>query len=56
MKEGDVVYWFTPKSGHTGKAEVTDRLVNFEKNLAEGKWSDIVSFFKPRSNKKGLFK
>jgi len=51
MKEGDVVYWFTPKSGHSHKAEATGREVKFEKNLAEGKWSDIVSFFKQRSNK-----
>ena len=44
IENGDVLYWITPKSGHSGKAEVYGEGY-FKEALAEGKWKDITTFF-----------
>ena len=45
IESGDVLYWVTPKSGHTGQAEVCGRENDFDRPLAEGAWKDIKKFF-----------
>ncbi len=42
---GDVKYWVTVRSGHTGKAEVYGSENDFQEPLAEGTWKDIKKFF-----------
>ena len=42
---GNVVYTITPKSGHTGRAEVWGKENEFKEPLAEGTWNDIKRFF-----------
>ena len=42
---GNVIYTITPKSGHTGKAEVYGKENDFNEPLAEGTWNDIKRFF-----------
>ena len=34
-ESGDVLFWVTPKSGHSGKAEAFSRATGFDKPLAE---------------------
>jgi hypothetical protein len=34
-KSGDVLYWVTPKSGHSGNAEIFSRATGFSNALAE---------------------
>lgn len=36
VESGDVVYWVTPKSGHTGMAEICGKSNNFKKPLYSG--------------------
>lgn len=45
IKTGNVQYTISPRSGHTGKAEVWGRENDFECPLVEGKWKDIKEFF-----------
>jgi hypothetical protein len=45
MKTGDVIFNITPKSGHSGKAEVWGKENSFQYPLASGKWKDIKIFF-----------
>jgi hypothetical protein len=45
METGDVIYTITPRSGHTGKAEVWGRENNFKGPLVEGSWKDVKAFF-----------
>ena len=44
MESHDVLFWVTPKSGHTGKAEVV-AAPNFGENVAEGTWKDVKDYF-----------
>lgn len=46
IESGDVIYWITPKSGHTGNAEVAGKNKDgkFE-TLVEGSWKDVKDFF-----------
>lgn len=46
IKTGDVRFWITPCSGHTGNAEVVQS-PNFATTAAEGSWSDVLDFFFP---------
>jgi hypothetical protein len=34
-ESGDVLFWVTPKSGHSGKAEIFSRAKGFNEPLAE---------------------
>lgn len=46
IETGDVKYWVTYKSGHSGLAEVAG--LNEEgifSTLVQGKWSDVKDFF-----------
>lgn len=45
LESNDVIYWITPKSGHTGKAEVYGKDNDFKEALVEGSWKDIKNFF-----------
>lgn len=45
IKSGDVIFTITPRSGHTGKAEVYGRENDFKEALAEGTWKDIKTYF-----------
>ena len=42
---GEVAYWVTPKSGHTGLAEVWDVRPGVKQSGAVGKWRDVLTFF-----------
>lgn len=44
MESHDVLFWVTPKSGHTGKAEVV-AAPNFGENVVEGTWKDVKEYF-----------
>ena len=44
IESGDVLYWITPRSAHTGEAEVCQS-PNFGETAASGKWKDIKNFF-----------
>jgi len=44
IETGNVLYWVTPKSGHTKNAEVFGE-GNFKEPLAEGTWEDVKNFF-----------
>jgi hypothetical protein len=41
IDSGDVMYWVTPKSGHTGLAEICIRDRGFDKPLTGGTLSEI---------------
>jgi hypothetical protein len=45
LETNEVIYTVTPKSGHTGKAEVYGRENEFQTPLAQGTWKDIVEYF-----------
>jgi len=45
IQEQNVIFTITPKSGHTGKAEVWGRENDFKEPLASGSWKDIKAFF-----------
>lgn len=45
IESGDVLYWVTPRSGHTGKAEVYSRENGFENAVVEGSWRDVKNYF-----------
>lgn len=45
MKTGNVIYTVTPKSGHTGLAEVYGFENDFQEPLTEGTWKDVKIFF-----------
>ena len=45
MSSGEVVFTITPKSGHTGKAEVHWKQNDFKEALVQGTWEDVVTFF-----------
>jgi len=45
MVTGDVVFTVTPKSGHTGKAEVHGPSNMFMAPLASGTWKEVLAFF-----------
>ena len=36
-ESGNVVYWVTPKSGHSGQAEIISRAIGFETPMSIGK-------------------
>jgi hypothetical protein len=42
MESGDVLFWVTPRSGHSGMAEVWDGKADKE---VKGTWKDIKEFF-----------
>jgi len=46
IESGDVIFWITPKSGHTGMAEVCGPSNDFKEPLVPGTWKDIKDFFK----------
>jgi len=45
IKTGDVLFTITPKSGHSGKAEVHGKENDFKEPLAFGKWKDVQGYF-----------
>jgi hypothetical protein len=46
IHSGDVLYWVTPKSGHTGLAEVYGRDGSGQFGaVIKGTWKDVKSFF-----------
>lgn len=45
IESGDTLYTITPKSGHTGKAEVWGYENDFKEPLVTGAWRDMVKFF-----------
>lgn len=48
LRSGDVLYWITPRSGHTvdnGEAQLCGPLNDFREPLAKGKLSDIYAYF-----------
>jgi hypothetical protein len=45
IESEDVLYWVTPKSGHTGKAEVHTAQGYFMELVVEGTWADVKDFF-----------
>lgn len=45
METGNVVYTITPKSGHTGQAEVWGRENDFDSPIVQGTWKDIKAYF-----------
>ncbi len=45
LQTGDVIFTVTPKSGHTGKAEVYGTENDFQTPLAQGTWKDVVNYF-----------
>ena len=45
METGEVQYTITPRSGHSGEAEVWGRENRFDGALKTGTWSDIKEFF-----------
>ena len=45
IETGNVIYNVTPRSGHTGEAEVYGEENEFQAPLAHGSWKDIKEFF-----------
>ena len=45
IETGDVLYTVTPRSGHSGEAEVHGCENGFDGPLAKGTWKDIKKFF-----------
>ena len=45
LETKDVQYTITPRSGHSGHAEVWGRENNFERPIVEGTWKDVKEFF-----------
>ena len=45
IETGDVIYTVTPKSGHTGLAEVYGKENDFKEALIEGAWKDVKNWF-----------
>jgi hypothetical protein len=43
IENGDVLFWVTAKSGHSGLAEVASRENNYE--LVSGSWKEIKDYF-----------
>jgi hypothetical protein len=44
MESGNVLYWITPKNGHSGLAEVFGE-GDFKIPLVSGSWKDVKDFF-----------
>ena len=45
IESGDVIWTITPKSGHTGLAEVWGNENNFEEPIVEGSIKDVYTYF-----------
>ena len=45
LKDGNTIWWITPKSGHSGKAEVFSTTDGFKDAVVSGTWKDVLDFF-----------
>jgi hypothetical protein len=45
IKTGDVIWTITPRSGHTGKAEVWGKENDFKEAIVQGSWKDVKEYF-----------
>lgn len=45
IETGEVMFWITPKSGHTGKAELAARIGGELNTEVEGSWKDVLAWF-----------
>jgi hypothetical protein len=45
MVSGDVIYWVTPKSGHSGLAEVYGAVNGFNEPIVRGSWKEVKDWF-----------
>lgn len=45
IETGNVLFWISPKDGHTGKAQVFDRSVGFDAPAVQGTVRDVYRYF-----------
>lgn len=48
-RDGEVVYWICPSSGHTSKAGISEVFDGINNREFEGTWTDVKEFFKSES-------
>ena len=46
IASGDVIFTITPRSGHTGEAEVWGKPNGFAEPIVQGTWKDVLNYFK----------